>query len=58
MNGLNQVIRAHETCQNGYRIDMKEKVITLFSTSQYCGGTNKGGCAYVTQDQIKLMKFN
>ena len=58
MNGLNQVIRAHETCQNGYRIDMKEKVITLFSTSQYCGGTNKGGCAYVTQDQIKLIKFN
>jgi len=36
-NGLDMVIRAHQMCADGYKMQHKGKVLTVFSSPNYCG---------------------
>jgi diadenosine tetraphosphatase ApaH/serine/threonine PP2A family protein phosphatase len=57
-NGLSHVIRAHEVIPSGYQFHMGGKVITVFSSSQYCGGLNESACALVDMEKIRIIKID
>ena len=58
VNGLNTVIRGHEVMPLGYKFHMGGKVITVFSCSNYCGGTNEASSIYVDQDRIRIIRID
>ena len=58
-NNLSYVIRAHELVAQGYKFDHNDTVITIFSSSHYCGGTNEAAIVMVetsgTEGFIKII---
>jgi len=57
-NGLSHIIRAHEVIPSGYQFHMGGKVITVFSSSKYCGGLNESACALVDMEKIRIIKID
>lgn len=56
-NGLSHIIRAHETCTEGYIFHHKGKTITVFSSSK-CGGNNEAGAIIVDKNKIRPVKID
>jgi len=57
VNGLSHIIRAHELVRNGYEFIMGGKVITIFSSSHYCGSDNDGATVYIEGDRIIVTRY-
>lgn len=53
-NNLSKIIRAHEVYQPGYKYFFNEKLLSIFSVSNYRGG-NKGKYAHVKGIKIDLI---
>lgn len=51
-NGLQLLIRSHEMCEHGYFYPYKnsDRCLTIFSSTDYCGRTNKGCVLTVTKN--------
>jgi diadenosine tetraphosphatase ApaH/serine/threonine PP2A family protein phosphatase len=47
-NGLDMLIRSHESCTDGWELPLK-KCLTIFSTSDYCGTGNTGAVAVISE---------
>lgn len=58
VNNLTHIIRAHEVIPPGYQFHMGGKVITIFSSSRYCGGTNEAACAFVEGEKIRILRLD
>lgn len=56
-NGLSHIIRAHETCAEGYTFHHKGRTITVFSSSKY-GGNNEAGAILVEKNKIRPVKID
>ena len=41
-NKFSMLIRSHQVKENGYAFAHNRKVLTVFSASNYCGGSNSG----------------
>eukprot|EP00667_Euglena_gracilis_P003648 EG_transcript_3659 len=52
---LDVIIRAHEAKQAGVRLCKGGRVLTVFTTSAYCGGSNGAGAAYVAQGIVRMI---
>lgn len=57
-NGLSHVIRAHECLPTGYTLHSNQKLITVFSSSKYCGGNNDAACVLVEFDDVRVIRLD
>lgn len=58
VNGLSHVIRAHECLPTGYTLHSNQKLITVFSSSKYCGGGNDAACVLVEYDDVRVIRLD
>lgn len=57
-NNLSHVIRAHECLPTGYTLHGNQKLITVFSSSKYCGGNNDAACVLVEFDDVRVIRLD
>ncbi|OHT14277.1 hypothetical protein TRFO_15457 [Tritrichomonas foetus] len=50
-NNIKRVVRGHECVFEGYRLSFNEKLITVFSASNYCGYQNNNGAVMIFDSQ-------
>eukprot|EP00668_Euglena_longa_P038682 GGOE01049735.1.p1 GENE.GGOE01049735.1~~GGOE01049735.1.p1 ORF type:complete len:870 (-),score=284.69 GGOE01049735.1:7-2616(-) len=55
---LDVIVRAHEAKQAGVRLCKGGRVLTVFTTSAYCGGSNGAGAAYVAQGVVRMISVS
>ncbi|KAG9510499.1 Serine/threonine-protein phosphatase PP1, partial [Fragariocoptes setiger] len=58
LNRLTHIIRAHEVVPHGYAFHCDAKVITIFSSSRYCGLNNQAACVLVDRDKLRIMRLD
>lgn len=56
-NKLSHVIRAHEVIPTGFAFHGDGRVMTIFSSSKYCGLNNQAACALVTNERIRILRL-
>lgn len=57
-NNLSHVIRAHECLPTGYTLHSNQKLITVFSSSKYCGGNNDAACVLVEFNDVRVIRLD
>ena len=58
LNGMSHIIRAHECVPPGYALHCNGKVITIFSSSHYCGATNDAACILVEREKLRIIRLD
>ena len=54
-NGFSKIIRGHEFISQGVKVIYHQQVITVFSSSNYCGGTNNAGYLAISLNGIQIV---
>ncbi|XP_021203434.1 uncharacterized protein LOC101741294 isoform X2 [Bombyx mori] len=57
-NLLSHVVRAHEMYNHGFMCQMHGRLISVFSSSHYCGGKNDAGAVLIDAGKLRMIKVS
>ncbi|MFA0823013.1 MAG: metallophosphoesterase [Methanomethylovorans sp.] len=57
LNHLSMMIRAHSALLSGYKWHFNKKLLSLFSTPEYCGADNQGSFALISESDMCIYVF-
>ena len=57
LNQLSMMVRAHSALLSGYEWHFGKKLLSLFSSPEYCGADNRGAFALLNQSDMRIYVF-
>ena len=54
-NDFDCIIRAHEVKQQGIRFCKQARVLTVFTSSAYCGTGNGAGAVFIARETMRMI---